>query len=99
MREMKDLEHDSESTIVSCLSRLDNLIQSVGRLQRAHAQRAINPASERSFHEIRLAKAAIETDYQTLKMKLTQVRDSLAGDEQRTKSARRRTLTDKVFPR
>lgn len=97
--ETKDVEHDSESAIVSCLSRLDNLIQSVGRLQRAHALRASNPASERSFHEIRLAKAAIETDYQTLKMKLTQVRDSLADDDQRAKTARRRMLTEKVFSR
>lgn len=94
-----DVEHDSESTIAGCLSRLDSLIQSVSRLQRAHALRASNPTGERSFHEIRLAKAAIEADYQTLKMKLTEVRDNLADDEQRAKSARRRVLTEKVFSR
>lgn len=93
------MHQDSESAIASCLSRLDNLIQSVGRLQRAHALRATHPSSERSFHEIRLAKAAIDTDYQTLKTKLTQVRDELAGKEQREKTARRRELTEKVFSR
>jgi hypothetical protein len=93
------VSHESESKIVSCLSRLDTLIQSVARLHRAHAQRASNPNSERCFHEIRLAKAAIDTEYETLKVKLSQVRDSLADDEQRAKSARRRNLTDKVFSR
>jgi hypothetical protein len=93
------MEHDSDSTIASCLSKLDNLIQSVGRLQKAHASRASNPTSERCFHEIRLAKAAIETDYETLKIKLTQVRDNLADDDQRAKTARRRMLTEKVFSR
>jgi hypothetical protein len=90
---------DSESVISSCLSRLDSLIASVGRLQRAHALRVSNPTSERSFHEIRLAKTAIETDYETLKIKLTQVRDNLASDEQRAKSARRQSLAEKVFSR
>jgi hypothetical protein len=89
----------SENAISSCLSRLDSLIQSVGRLQRAHALRVNNPTSERTFHEIRLAKAAIESDYRTLKIKLTQVRDSLANEEQRAKSARRRILMEKVFSR
>lgn len=88
-----------ERAIAGCISRLDSLIDSVGRLQRAHALRSGNPASERSFHEIRLAKAAIETDYQNLKIKLTQVRDDLADDDQRAKAARRRTLTNKVFSR
>jgi hypothetical protein len=90
---------NADSVISGCLSRLDNLIESVGRLQRAHALRIGNPASERSFHEIRLAKSAIETDYQTLKIKLGQLRDNLASDEQRAKSARRRSLTEKVFSR
>jgi len=90
---------DSDSVISGCLSRLDNLIESVGRLQRAHALRVGNPTSERSFHEIRLAKTAIETDYQSLRMKLSQLRDDLASEEQRVKSARRRSLTEKVFSR
>jgi hypothetical protein len=90
---------DSDSVICGCLSRLDNLIESVGRLQRAHALRLGNPTSERSFHEIRLAKTAIESDYQSLRMKLSQLRDDLASEEQRAKSARRRSLTEKVFSR
>lgn len=93
------MTQDSDSVISGCLSRLDNLIESVGRLQRAHALRVSNPTSERSFHEIRLAKTAIETDYQSLRMKLSQLRDDLASEEQRVKSARRRSLTEKVFSR
>ena len=93
------MTQDADSVITGCLSRLDNLIESIGRLQRAHALRVGNPTSERSFHEIRLAKTAIETDYQTLKIKLGQLRDTLASDEQRAKSARRRSLTEKVFSR
>lgn len=93
------MTQDSGRVITGCISRLDDLIESVARLQRAHALRISNPTSERSFHEIRLAKAAIETDYQTLKVKLAQVRDDLGDDDQRVKSARRRTLTDKVFSR
>ena len=93
------MTQDSGRVITGCIPRLDDLIESVARLQRAHALRISNPTSERSFHEIRLAKAAIETDYQTLKVKLAQVRDDLGDDDQRVKSARRRTLTDKVFSR
>lgn len=93
------MAQDSDSVISGCLSRLDNLIKSVGRLQRAHALRIGNPTSERSFHEIRLAKTAIENDYQTLKIKLGQLRDNLANDEQRAKSVRRQSLTAKVFSR
>lgn len=93
------MEHNSASTIAICLSRLDNLIQSVGRLQKAHASRGTKPSNERSFHEIRLAKAAIEADYQALKTKLNEVRASLADDEQRAKSERRRMLMEKVFSR
>lgn len=90
---------NSENSIAICLSRLDSLIQSVGRLQKAHASRGINPSNERSFREIRLAKAAIEADYQALKTKLNEVRASLADDEQVAKSHRRQVLMEKVFSR
>ncbi len=93
------MSQDAETVIAGCLSRLDSLLGSVGRLQRAHALRVSDPRSERSFHEIRLAKAAIETDYQILKIKLTEVRDTLGDDEQRARSARRHSLTTKVFSR
>ena len=93
------MSHDTETVIAGCLSRLDSLLGSVGRLQRAHALRVSNPRSEQSFHEIRLAKAAIETDYQILKIKLTQVRDALGNEEQRVQTARRQSLTTKVFSR
>ena len=91
------MTQDNESIVSGCLTRLDNLIASVGRLQRANALRLSNPTSERAFHEIRLARAAIETDYQTLRIKLTRVRDELGGDERVAKSTRRRLLTERVF--
>lgn len=91
------MTQNNESIVSGCLTRLDNLIASVARLQRAHALRLSNPSSERAFHEIRLARAAIETDYQTLRFQLAQVRDELGGDEQMAKSARRKLLTERVF--
>lgn len=89
----------SDSKIAACLTRLDNLIQSVGRLQKAHNSRGCDPSNERSFREIRLAKAAIESDYEVLKTKLNEMRVSLGDDEQRAKSKRRQMLMEKVFPR
>ncbi|MBN9290745.1 MAG: hypothetical protein J0H36_06405 [Hyphomicrobium denitrificans] len=88
-----------ETAIATCLSRLENLMQSVGRLQKAHISRGSDPSNERTFREIRLAKAAIEADYEVLKSKLNEVRASLGNDEQRAKSHRRQALMDKVFTR
>lgn len=95
------MARNSKSSIAICLSRLDSLIQSVGRLQKAHASRCSGPTNEQSFHEIRLAKAAIEADYRELKTKLNEVRASLSDDdqEQRAKSQRRQMLVEKVFSR
>jgi hypothetical protein len=92
-------QRGSAAAIAICIARLDHLIQSVSRLQKAHAARGTGPADERSFHAIRLAKAAIDADYQTLRAKLIDVRSGLADDEERSKSQRRRELMDKVFPR
>jgi len=89
----------SESSVAICLSRLDSLIQSIGRLQKAHASRGTHPSDERSFREIRLAKAAIDADYRVLKTKLDEIRISLADDNQRAKSQRRQMLVEKVFSR
>lgn len=88
-----------ETAIATCLSRLESLIQSVGRLQKAHISRDSDPSSECSFREIRLAKAAIEADYEVLKSKLNEVRAVLGDDEQRAKSHRRQVLMEKVFTR
>lgn len=88
-----------ETAIATCLSRLESLIQSVGRLQKAHISRDSDPSSERSFREIRLAKAAIEADYEVLKSTLNEVRAVLGDDEQRAKSHRRQVLMEKVFTR
>lgn len=93
------MPQDRDSAISSCLSRLDNLMQSVARLQRAHTRRSGDPGSERTFQEIRLAKTAIETEYQALRLKLTQIRESLADETEQIKSTRRRNLTAKVFSR
>jgi len=89
----------SETSIATCLTRLESLIQSVGRLQKAHVSRGSDVSSERSFREISLAKAAIDSDYQILKSKLHEIRASLADEEQRVKSKRRQMLMEKVFQR
>ena len=88
----------SDSSIATCLSRLDSLIQSVGRLQKAHASRCANPSNERAFRKIQLAKAAIEADYKALRAKLNEVRISLSDDEELAKSKRRQKLLERVFP-
>lgn len=91
------MSYDSESVLSGCLNRLDSLVEAVGRLQRAHALRVSNPTSERSHDEARLAKAAIEADYQVLKIKLTQVRDSLAQETSRPPPMRRPARAGKVL--
>ena len=88
-----------ETAIATCLSRLESLMKSVGRLQKAHISRGADITNERSFHEIRLAKAAIEADYHVLKTKLHEIRTSRDDEEQRAKSKRRQVLMEKVFPR
>lgn len=90
---------NTETAIAACLSRLEHLMQSVGRLQKAHVSRGCDASSERSFREIRLAKTAIEADYEALKSKLNEVRGSLNDNEQRAKSRRRQMLMEKVFTR
>jgi hypothetical protein len=74
-------------------------MKSVGRLQKAHISRGADITNERSFHEIRLAKASIEADYHAMKAKLHEIRTSVDDEEQRAKSKRRQMLMEKVFPR
>jgi hypothetical protein len=87
------MSYETDTALTGCLTRLDKLSEAVERLQRAHALRVSNPASERAHQEVRLAKTAIDADFQILRIKLTQIYNSLACDPPPKLVRRRQSVT------
>jgi protein required for attachment to host cells len=87
------MSYDTDNAVAGCLTRLDKLSEAIDRLQRAHALRVSNPASERARHDVLLAKTAIDTDVQILRIKLSQINNLVACEAPPKMSRRRQTVT------